>query len=139
MPKIRTLTKCWADLGVKPTNVVWSWTACDEDKKIVAMTFWTNEFDDETRRVYESRPGTKTAKPRRGSVERLKHLQFAKDHCEGKVSVVLITARHQLISTANKAVDRWVIADREVVPWRMKVVELDHSTGHFKMVRVEES
>jgi hypothetical protein len=138
MPKIRTLSQCWADLGVKPTNAVWSWTACDEDKKIVAMTFWTNEFDDETRRVYRSRPEIKSARRRLGSVERLRHLQFAKDHCQGEVSVILITARHRLITAADETVGQWVIADREVVPWRMKVVELDHYTGYFKMVRIEE-
>jgi hypothetical protein len=130
MPKVKTLTQCWADDGVKPTNVVWSWTACDKETKRVAMTFWTHEFE-EGQTVYRSRHDGKNDK-RRGYTERLEHLEFAKAHCNSEVAVILITVKDTTVS-------RWRIIDREVVPWRMKIADLDTATGRIKMVRVKES
>ena len=130
MPEVRTLTQCWADHGVKPTNMVWSWTACDPEKKRVAMTFWTHELEN-GQTLYRSRRDGKLDK-RLGYAERLKHLGFAKKYCNGEVAVILISVK-------DTSVSRWQIAAREVVPWRMKIVHLEPATGHIEMARVRES
>jgi hypothetical protein len=74
-----------------PTNVVWAWTACDEKNKRDAMTFWTHEFDDETMQSYRARPATVPPDPRLGFRERIRHLQFAREQCNGEVAVILVT------------------------------------------------
>jgi hypothetical protein len=52
MAKLKTLTAYYEEYGLKPPNILYAWTACDEKKKNVAMTFWAHEFDDSAQTVY---------------------------------------------------------------------------------------
>jgi hypothetical protein len=56
MLRLKTLTACWEHYGVTPTNIVWSWTAVDDARARVAMTFWKTEFEPGSLDVYLNRP-----------------------------------------------------------------------------------
>ena len=131
---VRTLTECWEYHGVKPTNVVWSWTAVDDPARPtrVAMTFWRHEFDDRLLRVYRNRPLKKGGERRFGFKERIKHLKLAQDELGGEVRVVLITPKDTEASPRR-------IQEREPVDWRMRVVMLNTTNGDFRLERIEDS
>jgi hypothetical protein len=135
MPQLRTLTSCWNHYGVIPRNIVYSWTAIDEAKTRMAMTFWRNEFDDfETGalELYRDRPlQLKPGQTRARSVgyhDRLDHLLLA-EAGNWEIGVVLI------ISDDDKN-GKHRIVDRETVDWRMRVASVDKPTGKFKLIRI---
>jgi hypothetical protein len=133
MPTFKTLRECWRSHGVTAKSV-YDWTATDDPPTRVAMTFWCHEFDDPSLRVYRARmpKDGETSDTRPSFRKRIEHLSLAKDTFGGEVRVVLVTVR-------DPSASPWRIGEREVVNWRMRVVELDTATGNFRLESIEDS
>jgi hypothetical protein len=104
-------------------NHVWSWSACDQDRRLMAMTFWEDEFEDDgsycDRRPPHPWAGKEPASP--GNAERLRHLAWAKAE-KIDIKVILVTAKDPLQFPHRVAPER-----------TMRVAELDDN-GHFRLV-----
>ena len=38
-------TEAFAYYELTPRNIRWSWSACDKSRRLMAMTFWEDEFE----------------------------------------------------------------------------------------------
>ena len=124
------LADCFESYGVKPRNPRWSWSARSSDGSLVVLTLWLDEFSD-AGRVYvaskEERGDGWLKRP--GNKERLENLRWARDHCDGRFSVVITKAKDTLASPR-------AIAECYPQPrLRMRIVELNDETGEFRAER----
>jgi hypothetical protein len=126
MAKKWTHTAAFEHFGTRPRNVRWSWSARSDDGKIVVGTLWKDEFSGDRKRFYE-RPGLDpgTSPQRRLAFDEWKeNLIWAQDHCDGRIHVIIATAKDV------RAVPR-SIAECYPTKMIMKVRLLDRDTGAF--------
>jgi hypothetical protein len=111
-------TSAFAHFGLKLANTYWSWSARDEEQKIVAVNLWQHEFSNGGKTY--SRPPTNDV--RLGFSELMQNLKFAQDHCGGRFNVVMAYAVDT--TTAD-------IKIKECFPWKnvMQLTHLDTATG----------
>jgi len=127
MAKKFTHTEAFQSFGTSPRNVRWSWSARNEDKKIVVGTLWQDYFkrvDDAL--IYEG-PGLDPATPPKKRLafnEWRENLIWAQDYCEGRFHVIVAIAKDE------KAEPRSI---KECYPSKMvmMITELDRQTGAF--------
>jgi hypothetical protein len=130
---MRTLTSCYIHFNYDPPRpIISGWTACDEIRKAVAMTFWKDEFEDPTTMMaYKNNrrylPNGDEVPHGLGYRNRLKHLEFAKKH-DLPVDVILLTPTDQ----GHK------VKERETVDWKM-CVEYVYPNGDFRLFRAQET
>jgi len=120
-----TRKKCFDHYGVDYGNERWSWSGRSADGSVVAMTFWQGELSVKDGRFsYASRP-RREEKRRPGGTERLRNLQWARDHCDGIVRVVMAIAKDP--SADTREAKSWTVRDDLL----MRVTSIDESTGAF--------
>ena len=125
MPRIWTHSEAFAAFGTKPRNVRWSWSARNEEKKIVVATLWHDQFKRRNGRiVYEGEGRLPAEKKRPGLTEWVENLAWAEDHCAGRLSVIIAVAKDQ---HANPR----AILDCVPTMLVMRLVRLNRTTGRF--------
>lgn len=95
MTKKWTHTAAFESFGVKPRNVQWSWSARNEDTKIVVVTFWQDEFVKCDGKLIYTRPARSpdNLDARPGMKELLDNLAWAHDHNGGRLHVISAIAK----------------------------------------------
>ncbi len=87
-------TEAFAYYELTPRNIRWSWSACDKSRRLMAMTFWEDEFESDgsycDRRPPHPWAGKKPASP--GNSERLEHLKWAREEAID-IRVIVVTAK----------------------------------------------
>ena len=126
-----THTSAFAHFGTVPRNVQWSWSARNEEAKIVVVTLWQDEFQRKDGRVIYSRDSTDDqVKSRNGFPELMENLAWARDHCEGRLKVIVAIAKD--ISASPRSIKECFPSEME-----MRVTDLDLVTGAFTAVAEE--
>jgi len=121
-----TREACFEHFGAICKNPRWSWSARSLDGRTVVMTMWEDEIRwDGPKATYQSRARARTRK-RAGETERLENLKWARDHCDGLVRVVRMTAQDE---NANPRSIATCYPDNDLV---MRVVALDETDGTFR-------
>lgn len=122
-----TLRKSFAYFGVAPANSRWSWSARHQTSAVVVLVLWQDRFRRENDRlVYEFDP-SEAGREVLGTTERQYNLQWAIDHCGGKVRIVIAVAKD--VEAKPRAV-------ADSFPHRvlvMRVVYFDAATGKFRL------
>lgn len=133
MPRKWTLSECFDFYNVKPDNPRWSWSARSEDGKVVVLTLWQDKFSrkggimvyedivDEAPKDWSSFPG---------NAERLRNLEWAREHCNGDFRVVIA------IPKDRNAPIRKISECFPKPELRMRIVDWDEETGSFRAVAV---
>jgi hypothetical protein len=127
MAKKLTHTEAFAHFGTIPTNVQWSWSARNEETKIVVCTLWQDEFSRRGGRlVYERSKGGAWELSRKspGFDEMKENLAWAQDNCEGRVHIIIAIPKDK--TTFPHSIG-------ECFPSKivMNVTRLDRETGEF--------
>jgi len=123
-----THTAAFAFFGTKPRNVQWSWSARNEDTKVVAVTLWRHEFSKEgNTQVYERGPALPHVKSRPGHTELMSNLRYALEECDGFVKVIIAVAKDP--KADPKKIDRCSPTNMKV-----RVASLDEESGAFRLV-----
>ena len=88
MSQKRTHKSCFEHYKVVPGNPRWSWSGRSADGKTVAVTVWQDRFEDGIDR-YRSHThlGDEGWKSRPGHNELIRNLAWARDNCDGVVSI----------------------------------------------------
>jgi hypothetical protein len=96
--------------------------------KTVAVCFWKDRLRNENGKLAYVIPETPTAgeRQRPGLKQRMKDLEFARDHCGGLVHIIILIAKDVNAQTRS-------IADCYPTSMVMKVVELDPKTGAARL------
>ena len=119
-----THKKAFAEFGVTPRNVQWSWSGRNEETKTVVLTVWQDGWkrDDSGKLVYQRRhDGGGTTKP--GFKSFVDDMQWAIAHCDGLFSVIIAKA------VDPKAVPRQIEECWPKPGMRMKIRDFDPETG----------
>jgi hypothetical protein len=132
MRKKWTRGDAFAFFGTRLTNNRWSWSARSADGGIVVATLWQDEFKGRVPHQTYSRPGYDPDDPddRPGYVELLTNLQWALNHCSGKVNTVVAIAKDR------NAKPRRIAECYPQPNLVMRVTHLDASTGAFTLEQV---
>ena len=89
------LAPAFRTFGAVGKNPRWSWSARTPDGKTVVMTFWKDQLNYSTKPISYSSfgsPSLEQWKDQSGNHERIENLKWARDHCDGLMRVVIITA-----------------------------------------------
>lgn len=132
--------QAFAVFGLTQTNERWSWSAKSDDGKTVATTVWADQinrnsdialFVDTFNLPYNQR--NELWRDAKGNRERIQHLSYAMNHLHGLVRVLIVYA------VDPGAYPRHVKANsiEPITDYFLKVVELDESTGEFKLERLK--
>ena len=100
------------------------------------MTFWKDAIDYSSDPICYStfdNPRLHIWKDKPGNRERIENLKWARDHCNGLMKVVIITAKD--INVEPREIADCVVQRRMV----MKLVDLNEETGEFRAVNVGEN
>jgi len=89
-----THTAAFEHFRTKPRNVYWSWSARSEDGKTVVVTLWQDEIKRSEKGLVYSRQKGQVSDTRPGMRELMENLAWARDNCEGKVSVIIAIAKN---------------------------------------------
>ena len=119
-------TAAFAHFGTKRKNVQWSWSARDDESRTVVATFWQDQFVRKDGKLVYARPGFDPDRPdtRPGFRELMENLAWAREHCEGRISVIIARAKDPNAEPRS-------IAECFPSKMKMRVIELDTSTGAF--------
>jgi hypothetical protein len=133
MPKEWTLTDCFKEFGATPKNPRFSWSAVSADGTVV-VTLWKDQLD------YTSKPITHDLFNREdlpdwinrpGNRDRIEHLRWAKENCDGWFRVIITVAKDENAKT--RAIEKcYPLKD-----WWMRLIELNEETGEFRAVKEE--
>lgn len=117
-------TEAFSSFGAKLTNPQWSWSAKADDS--VVLTLWADKFtwkDELASYDGSHEPGDEAAL---GNKERLRHLVWARDHCEGRIKVVMVK---RAATTGTRRTIKEVYPRADLM---MRLTELDERTGEFR-------
>jgi hypothetical protein len=117
-------------LGVEKLKTPYSWAARTTDEKAVVLALWADRFCGRSPAHYDYYQGIPPGPDwinRPGNIERRDHLIWAVDHCDGLVSVVLLTAKDPYSSPRETMSAK----PDDIV---MKITDLDRQTGEFRAV-----
>jgi hypothetical protein len=124
--RIWSHTAAFRTFGTEPRNVRWSWSSRNEDRKIVVVTLWTDRFTRKKGKLTYERTGPDPAIARHGAVEWNENLAWARDHCNGRVRVIVATAKEVTARPRS-------IAECYPCLLTMKVASFDYETGAFRL------
>jgi hypothetical protein len=128
MVQVQTLPVCFTHFGAVCASSRFSRSAITQDGQTVVVTMWEDEVRREGDRiVYESRyrPILK-GKSRRADTELIANLKWARDHCNGFVRVVVLTAEDV---TADQRKIRYCYPDDSLI---MRITEFDPESRTFR-------
>jgi hypothetical protein len=127
------LAEAFAAFGAAGKNPRWSWSARTADSQTVVMTFWKDILRFQDNPISYSLFGDDRLdvwKDHLGNRERIDNIKWARDHCDGLMKVVIITAKDE---TAREREIADCIVQRRMI---MKLVDLNEDTGEFSAVNV---
>jgi hypothetical protein len=134
MPKEWTLTECFKELGATLKNPRTSWSAISDDRKTVILTMWKDQLDYTSRPiVYDvfNRADLPNWTNSLGNRERIEHLRWAKENCDGWFRVIITVAKD--VNAKTREIERcYPLKD-----WWMRLIELNEKTGEFRAVKEE--
>ncbi|MGC2827106.1 MAG: hypothetical protein WA322_23245 [Pseudolabrys sp.] len=121
-----TRRNAFAKFGVTPVNNRWAWSARNETTKIVVICLWKDRFrGEEGKLTYVPRDKIEVgSKPGWGQF--MRDLQFAVDHCNGLVHIIMLVAK-------DMNADPRSIVDCYPTGMVMKVTEFNPETGFAKL------
>ena len=129
MARTRLLRDAFAHFGARAHSPRWSWSAVTADKKTVVLTIWTDRVGDlKQRPLIHDNYGDNVQDwtKKRGNRERIDHLKWARDHCDGRFRVIFVVALDKHESPRR-------IKDRYPEPnLIMQLTDLDEETGEFR-------
>jgi hypothetical protein len=125
MPKKWTHGAAFSHFGATPRNVQWSWSARSDDGRTVVVTLWKDRVVRKDGRItYEWTAPPDHVRRRPGFSELMDNLAWSRDHCGGRFSVIIATAK-------DEHADPRSIDECYPVKWRMKLIEFDSAAGTF--------
>lgn len=126
MPKTTTLGDAFAYFGTVARNPRWAWSAVSPDGATVALTVWDHEWREGETLDYHDATRRSRWMNKLGNKDRIRNLQHAISHCDGKVRVVRVTAVDP--SGENRAI-KARRADPDTI---LHIYDLDADTGEFR-------
>jgi hypothetical protein len=128
MVQVQTLAGCFTHFGAICASSRFSKSAITQDGQIVVVAMWEDEVQrDGDRIIYQPRYRPKLrGKSRRAESELLANLKWARDHCDGLVRVVILTAE-DIKAEPRKIM--YCYADDSLV---MRITEVDCRTRTFR-------
>lgn len=128
MVQVQTLPECFTHFGAVCASTRFSRSAVTQDGQTVVVTMWEDEVRREGDRViYESRyRPTLKGKSRRADTELIANLKWARDHCDGFVRVVVLTAEDV---TADPRKIRYCYPDDSLI---MRITQFDPESRMFR-------
>jgi hypothetical protein len=132
MSRKLTHKECFDFFGTVPKNPRWSWSGRSPDGKVVAVTFWQDQFE-EGGRVYRGRrrPDEK-AMNKPGRTELLENLKWAHENCNGVLRIIIA------IPKDPKAEPRSILECFPHKTLRMRLTHFDEAAGLYVAERIEE-
>jgi hypothetical protein len=125
-----TRTAAFASYGIVLRNVLWSLSGISEDPPTVAVSLWDSEFSEvDGKRVYD-RPAWADWYKGPGKTHLFKDLDWAREHCDGKVKIVLATRKDADRDPVQATQSR---ADHDLI---MRVTHMDPEIGAFRLEEV---
>jgi hypothetical protein len=127
-----THTAAFKYFGTVPRNVNWSWSARNESTKTVVVTLWQDEFvykaDESGKKqpFYQSNDFYASASKSNGLNELFENLQWAKDHCEGLLHVIVAIAKDAAVRPRS-------IYECFPTDIRLKILAFDKNTKVFSL------
>lgn len=116
-----THTEAFRYFGVTPRNIRYSWSGPSLDGQTVAMTVYDHEFHMiRGRYSFEG----KADMTRQGGRDLAVDLQWALDHCEGRVHVIRAFAR-------DPKADKLKIGHCLPAAFTMRIARFDRTTGDY--------
>lgn len=135
MAKRWTKTEAFAEYGTVCGNTRWSWSGRSPDGQTVALTFWTDGFEDFKARpiVYDDTGWNDTAVASRlGNHERMENIRWTREHLGGVVRVVM--ARAKDVNAQPREIDEcW--PNPNLI---MRIIDFDEDTGEWRAESVEQ-
>jgi hypothetical protein len=125
MPRRWTHTEAFEHFGVVPRNIQWSWSARSEERRTVVVTVWQDQFFRRNGKLLcEHPPFAEQVRRRPGFGELMENLTWARDHCEGRLKVIIAKARD--IGADPRSIET-------CFPSKMtlKLIDFDPSTGAY--------
>lgn len=122
-------TEAFAHFGVRLKNPRWSWSGISDDGRTVVLTLWEDELRREEGKVvadFYRHPRLSQWQAHLGNRERIRNLQWARDHCSGRFGIVLLKARDV------EAVPRQIAEARPAEALVMRLTDLNEQTGEFR-------
>jgi hypothetical protein len=130
MTKKWSLAAAFDHFGAAGANRRWSWSARSPDGQVVVMTLWRDEFDYSTKPpTYSSFDNqTEAWTDRPGNHERIANLLWAREHCGGKLRVVITVAED--VNAQPRTIASCFPHETMVA----QLTELNETTGEFRAV-----
>ena len=119
--------QAFAHFGVILKNDQWSWSGRTSDGTVVVLTIWEDQINNKTKpRSYSlfGDPNLSDWIDRLGNRERIENLKWARDHCDGKFSVIIAKAKDTTARTRE-------IAEAYHTKMTMRLTDLNEETGEF--------
>ena len=116
----------YTHFGVTLKNEQWSWSGRTPDGRVV-LSIWKDQIDYRTkppRYNLFDHPRLSVWIDKPGNHERIENLKWARDKCEGKFHVVIITAK-------NTTVEPRKIDEAYPTKLIMRLSDFDENTGEF--------
>ncbi|PWE57273.1 hypothetical protein DEM27_06450 [Metarhizobium album] len=126
-PEKYSKLEAFGAFGAEFSNIRWSWSGRSRDQNTVALTFWLDQWD-ENSRIYDDTGWGNDQKivDRNGNKERRENIKWAIDHLDGIVRIVMAEAKNPNASP-KEALRYW--PDRSRL---MRIVYFNQKTGEFK-------
>ena len=129
-----TLTEAFRQAGVKAINPRWSWSACNINDRVVAVTLWEDRIDrlEDQRLAYNTfdHGNLPAWINKQGNRERLGLLKWTQKNCDGKFRAIMLTARNRKAEPRRMASARY---EKDMI---FKLVRLCERTGDFSAEQV---
>ncbi|WLC16280.1 hypothetical protein [Bradyrhizobium diazoefficiens] len=123
-----TRTAAFGRYGIRLRNVMSRWSGISADGSTVAVSLWRHEFGGPAGTMVYDKADSSDWKDVAAKREFFRHLQWAVDHCEGIVRVVVVVRDP---SKPPRTIDCYPAPN--VI---MRVVALDHVRSTFRLEQV---
>jgi hypothetical protein len=132
MKRAWTLSTCFEHFGAARSRQHFGGSAISHDGETVVVAMWEDEIDRQaSQATYQSLFGpTLKGKSERVSLQWRTHLKWAIAHCNGRVSVVVLTPEE---TQANPRVIRSCYPDDALI---MQITHFDEKSGIFQACTV---
>lgn len=134
VPRKWTHRACFESYDTVAKNPRWSWSARNEARGIVAVTFWQDRFERGTA-LYRSHTHSHDPNWLRspGLPELIENLAWARDNCDGVVRIIIAIPKDR---NASPREIKECFPKPEI---RMRVTMLNEATGEFVCERIDEA
>ena len=123
--------KAFEEFGITQKNEVWSWAGMTDDKKLVALTIWTDQKEwDKKNKIYTTstfNQNNEIWKDSLGNLERIEIIKHCINNLDSKFRVIFIVPKKPGIIEERREC-------KDAMPFHrawFKITNFDKETGEF--------